>query len=154
MIKRKYVLESTDTTSINSARSAANLLKRLGFRKGKSFRGVSGANYYIGDNCGVILHSSGIYFPKKYDVSDDIIETDYTLRNTLPTVGLSMLHGADISESTIEDLVAYTLLNKGRDVTLSFPTTIDEIKENIEIVQEDGDAIRYIIESYLESINN
>jgi len=69
-------------------------------------------------------------------------------------LGLSIQHGADVSESTMEDLIAYTLLNKGRDVTLSFPTTIDEIKENIEIVQEDGDAIRYIIESYLENLNN
>lgn len=144
--------ESADIASVNSTRSAASLLKRLGFRKGKSFRGVSGAHYYIGDNCGLILYSNGIYFPKKYDVSDNIIETDYTLKNSLPTLGLSTRHGATISESTLEDIVAYTLLNNGRDVVLFFPTTVDEIKENIEIVKEDGDAIRSIIESYLESI--
>ena len=145
-----YITESLGNTVINNARSAANLLKQFGFRKGKQFKGVRGANYYIGDNCGLILYSNGIYFPRRYNITDNIVNTDYTLKNTLPILGLSLRKNIDVTETQLQDLVAYTLLNNGRDTVLFFPTTIDEIKENIEVAQEDGVAIRSIIDSYLE----
>ena len=149
---RHFITESDEFT-VDNAREAAVLLKHLGFRKGKRFNGVSGANYYIGNNCGVILYKNGIYFPKRYYATQDIINTDYTLRNTLPTLGLGLKQGYTISNSELEDLVAYTLLNNGRDVTLFFPASMDEIENNIDLAQKDGIAIRSIIDKYLSKVS-
>ena len=153
-VRKNFITEAERNDEIVNTRQAASFLKSLGFIKGKKFRGVPNATYYIGDNCGVILHSTGIYFPKRYNnITDDIIDSDFTLKNTLPIMGFSASKGYKINEYELKELVAYTLLNNGRDVILHFPTTKKEIEENIRIVQKDGKEIRNIIDSDLKRVS-
>lgn len=141
--------------TIENSRQAASFLKSLGFIKGKKVSGVQGAHYYIGNDCGIILSSSALFFPKKYNVTKDTLDTDYTLVNTLPILGFTLQKkGLQLSKSIIDETIAYTLLNNGRDATIWFPASKDEIEENISNAQKDGKKIRALIDTYFDNISN
>lgn len=141
--------------TIENARQAASFLKSLGFIKGKRFSGTKSSYYYIGNDCGIILSSSALFFPKKYNVTKDILDTDYTLINTLPTLGFALQKkGLQPSKTTIDETIAYTLLNNGRDEIIGFPASKDEIEKNISNAQKDGKKIRELINSYFDKVSN
>ena len=141
--------------TIENSRQAASFLKSLGFVKGKKVSGTTSAHYYIGNDCGIILSSSALFFPKKYNVTKDTLDTDYTLVNTLPALGFALKKkGLQPSKTTIDETIAYTLLNNGRDATIGFPASKDEIEENIFNAQKDGKKIRALIDAYFDKISN
>jgi hypothetical protein len=170
MVKRNLVLEyhiarlesliyneanKSISDTIENSRQAASFLKSLGFIKGKKVSGTASAYYYIGNDCGIILSSSALFFPKKYNVTKDILDTDYTLVNTLPALGFALQKkGLQPSKITIDETIAYTLLNNGRDATIGFPASKNEIEENISNAQKDGKKIRALINAYFDKISN
>lgn len=149
--------EATKSISdtIENSRQAASFLKSLGFIKGKKVSGTTSAYYYIGNDCGIILSSSALFFPKKYNVTKDTLDTDYTLVNTLPMLGFALQKkGLQPSKATIDETIAYTLLNNGPRPSIEFPVSRDEIEENISNAQKDGKKIRTLINAYFDKISN
>lgn len=141
--------------TIENSRQAASFLKSLGFIKGKKVSGTTSAHYYIGNDCGIILSSSALFFPKKYNVTKDTLDTDYTLVNTLPMLGFALQKkGLQPSKTTIDETIAYTLLNNGPRPTIGFPASKEEIEANISSAQKDGKKLRALINTYFDKINN